>query len=207
LLSVQNCASLNFLLKRLANWEDNASWHAFFETYWRLIYGFAVRRGLSHEEAQEVVQETVVAVAKSIGNFKYDPQVCAFKTWLLSVTRSKVADQFARRARHANSTAPPHEDAANSDMPETADKLQMEQWDKVWEDEWQKNLMETAIRRVKEGVSIEQYQMFDLFVLKEWPARDVAKALGVTTAHVYVAKHRISKLIRNEVEALKSRPL
>lgn len=65
--------------------------------------------------------------------------------------------------------------------------------------------MDAAIQRVKRRVSIEQYQMFDLFVLKQWPARDVADALGVTIAHVYVAKHRISKLIRKEVEALESK--
>src|SRR5215468_8825817 len=83
------------LLARLTDWEDKESWRTFFETYWRLIYGFAVGRGLSHQEAQEVVQETVIAVAKNIGKFSYDPQVCAFKTWLLGVTRSKIANQFA----------------------------------------------------------------------------------------------------------------
>ena len=76
---------------------------------------------------------------------------------------------------------------------------QHRRWETAWEDEWQKNLMDAAIQRVKRRVSIEQYQMFDLFVIKQWPARDVSKTLGVTVAHVYVAKHRISKLIRREV--------
>ncbi|MHC1765692.1 MAG: RNA polymerase sigma factor [Verrucomicrobiia bacterium] len=195
------------LLNRLRNWDDNSSWHTFFQTYWRLIYGFAIRRGLTHEEAQEVVQETVVAVAKSIGNFNYDPKVCAFKTWLLSVTRSKIANQFARRARHGVATSCPSDHAWEAGSREAADERQVDHWEQIWEDEWQKNLMETAIRRVKERVSIEQFQMFDLFVLKEWPAREVARTLGMTTAHVYVAKHRISRLIRKEVEQLKAKPV
>ena len=62
--------------------------------------------------------------------------------------------------------------------------------------------MDAAIQRVKRRVSIEQYQMFDLFVLKQWPARYVATTLGVTIGHVYVAKHRVSKLVRQEVAAL-----
>jgi RNA polymerase sigma-70 factor (ECF subfamily) len=65
--------------------------------------------------------------------------------------------------------------------------------------------MDAAVQRVKRSVPIEHYQMFDLFVLKSWPAKDVAKALGVTIAHVYVAKHRISKLIRKEVAALEAK--
>lgn len=194
------------LLGRLKDWEDKESWRTFFDTYWRLIYGFAIQRGLRHEEAQEVVQETVVAVAKNIARFNYDPQVCAFKTWLLGVTRSKIANQFARRARQPTFAS----EAEWDDARDTAllDRIPDEgggQWEQAWDEEWQKNLMEAAINRIKRRVSIEQYQMFDLFVLKQWPARDVARTLNVTVAHVYVAKHRIGKLIRKEVEALQAK--
>jgi RNA polymerase sigma-70 factor (ECF subfamily) len=194
------------LLSRLKNWEDGKSWRAFFDTYWRLIYNFSLRSGLAHEEAQEVVQETVVAVAKSIGRFHYDPKVCRFKTWLLGVTRSKIANQFARRARQPASAA--NASPADSDSTGLLGRIPDERsghWEQTWDEEWQKNLMETAISRVKRRVSIEQYQMFDLFVLKQWPASDVAKTLGVTIGHVYVAKHRVSKLIRKEIEALEAK--
>jgi RNA polymerase sigma-70 factor (ECF subfamily) len=193
------------LLGRLKDFEDNASWRDFFDTYWRLIYGFATQRGLNHEEAQEVVQETVVAVAKSIGKFNYDPNVCAFKTWLLGVTRSKIANQFARRARHGAVSSVPSDDSSGTGLLGRIPDEQGAQWDKAWDEEWQKNLMDAAVQRVKRRVSIEQYQMFDLFVLKQWPARDVAMTLGVTIAHVYVAKHRLSKLIRREFEALEAK--
>lgn len=195
------------LLGRLKNWEDNESWRAFFDTYWKLIYGFATQRGLRHEEAQEVVQETVVAVARNIAKFHYDPKVCAFKTWLLGVTRSKIANQFARRARQPAIAAGASPDDSNSTglVNRLPDEQQAGQWEQAWDEEWQKNLMDVAISRVKRRVSIEQYQMFDLFVLKQWPASDVAKTLNVTIGHVYVAKHRIAKLIRKEVEALEAK--
>jgi RNA polymerase sigma-70 factor (ECF subfamily) len=194
------------LLGRLKNWEDNASWRDFFETYWKLIYSFTIQRGLSHEEAQEVVQETVVAVAKSIGKFQYNPQVCAFKTWLLGVTRSKIANQFARRARLPTVVAITSPgDSSDTGMSGRLPDEQAGQWDEAWDEEWQKNLMDAAIQRVKRRISIEQYQMFDLFVLKNWSAKDVANALGVTIAHVYVAKHRIAKLIRKEVAVLEAK--
>lgn len=194
------------LLGRLKDWEDNESWRDFFRTYWKLIYGFAIHRGLSHEEAQEVVQETVVAVAKSIGKFQYDPKVCAFKTWLLGVTRSKIANQFNRRPRQsAVATNPTPEDSNATPLVDRQPDAQSGQLERAWDEEWQKNLMEAAIQRVKRRVSIEQFQMFDLFALKQWPARDVAKTLGVTIAHVYVAKHRIAKLVRKEIEALEAK--
>ena len=146
------------------------------------------------------------AVAKSIGRFNYDPKVCAFKTWLLAVTRSKIANQFTRRARQpafAASASP--DDSRGTDLVDRLPDKQGNQWEQTWDEEWQKNLMEAAINRVKRRVSIEQYQMFDLFVLKQWPARDVAKTLGVTIAHVYVAKHRLAKLVRKEVSVLEAK--
>src|SRR2546428_142693 len=53
----------------------------FFDIYWRLIYGVALRAGLTDAEAQDVVQETVISVAKHLPGFRYDPKVCSFKTW------------------------------------------------------------------------------------------------------------------------------
>jgi RNA polymerase sigma factor (sigma-70 family) len=194
------------LLGRLQDWQDNESWRAFFDTYWRLIYNFALQRGLLHAEAEEVVQETFMAVAKSIGRFQYNPEVCSFKSWLLTVTRSKIANQFEKRARRPVTEPFSSDDSSRASLLDRLpDKAAQDQWEGAWEEEWRKNLMESAIQRIKTRVSIEHFQMFDLFVLKNWPAREVAKVLGVTIAHVYVAKHRLSKLIRHEVQQLETR--
>ena len=82
------------LLSRLRDWDDQESWREFFETYWRLIYSVARKSGLTDDEAQDVVQETVITVAKNIG--KYDPREGSFKSWLLHTTRWRIADQFRR---------------------------------------------------------------------------------------------------------------
>jgi len=193
------------LLGRLKNWQDNESWQDFFDTYWKLIYGFAIKRGLTHQEAEEAVQETVLAVAKGIPRFEYDPGRCSFKTWLLTVTQSKIANQYAKRARGL-AIIPAADDSRTTPLMERfSDEAARQQWEGTWDNEWRKNLMDAAIQRVKRRVSIEQFQMFDLFVLKSWPARDVATTLGVTIAHVYVAKHRVAKLIKKEAVFLEER--
>jgi len=190
------------LLGRLKDWRDNESWRDFFNTYWKLIYRFALQRGLNHEQAEEVVQDTILAVAKGIQNFEYDPEKCAFKTWLLTVTRSKIANQLARQARTGGRVDHGDDSRPTPLLDRVPDAQGQAQWENVWEDEWKQNLMDAAIQRVKQRVAVEHYQMFDLFVLKGWPARDVAKTLGVTIAHVYVAKHRLAKLIQKQFAAL-----
>src|SRR2546425_8473448 len=67
------------LIERLKNWDDQESWRQFFDTYWKLIYGVAIKSGLTHPEAQDVVQETVMSVCKNMPNFKADPAYGSFK--------------------------------------------------------------------------------------------------------------------------------
>ena len=84
------------LIERLKNWDDQESWRQFFDTYWKLIYGAAIKSGLTHPEAQDVVQETVMSVCKSMHNFKADPAYGSFKAWLLNLTRRRITDQKFR---------------------------------------------------------------------------------------------------------------
>src|SRR5262245_39051642 len=61
------------LLRRLRNWEDQTSWEDFFNTYWRLIFAVARQSGLTEAESQEVLQETVISVAKKMRANKEEP--------------------------------------------------------------------------------------------------------------------------------------
>jgi len=54
----------------------------------------------------------------------------------------------------------------------------------VWDEEWEKNLAVAAIERVKQQVKAKQFQMFELYVLQQWPVRDVARMRRVSTAQI-----------------------
>src|ERR1043165_8885272 len=84
------------LLSRLRNLGDDASWRVFFDTYWRLIYNVARKSGLSDGDAQDVVQDTVIAVARKMPGFHYDPAKGSFKQWLLLITRRRIQDHLRR---------------------------------------------------------------------------------------------------------------
>src|SRR5215813_1813533 len=85
------------LLERLKDMSDKASWDAFYEIYHQLIFSVARRAGLTESEAREVVQDTLIAVAKKMPGFTYDPAKDSFKGWLLTVVRWRIRDQFAKR--------------------------------------------------------------------------------------------------------------
>src|SRR4030095_12284577 len=95
------------LINRLKDWDDGATWQEFFNTYWRLVYSVARKAGLTDVEAQEVVQETVISVARQMPKFEADPARGSFKAWLMHLTRRRIVDQFRKRppaARFSTST-------------------------------------------------------------------------------------------------------
>jgi RNA polymerase sigma-70 factor (ECF subfamily) len=56
-------------------------------------------------------------------------------------------------------------------------------------------------------VNAKQFQMFDLYTIKEKSAPEVARQLNVPVAQVYLAKHRISSLLKKELTRLRNQIL
>ena len=198
------------LLSRLKSWDDQASWREFFATYGRLIYCIAIKAGLTDAEAQDVVQETIIIVARKIPAFKYDPALGSFKSWLLLITRRRIEKQLKKRmpmrVRQASNLSGASnipvllsDDTQRTATVERIPDPQGLDLDAAWDAEWQKNLWDAALARVKAQFKPKQFQMFDLYVLKEWPVKEVARALGVTAAHVCVMKHRVSAALKKEM--------
>jgi RNA polymerase sigma factor (sigma-70 family) len=197
-------ATRSSLVRRLRNWDDQRGWQDFFDTYWKLIYAVAIKAGLSDAEAHDVVQETVVAVAKQMREDGYDRTRGSFKNWLYVITRRRIVDHIRRRRPdelRRQSRAPSDLTTSTDAIDRLPDPASVE-LEALWSEEWQKNLVDVAIERVKGQVTSKQYQIFDLYVLKSLPLRKVTQILQVSATLVYVTKHRVNALIRREVRRL-----
>ena len=192
------------LLTRLKDMDDREGWIDFFNTYGKMIYDVARKAGLNDTEAQEVVQETAISVARNIPEFRYDPAVCSFKTWLLQAIRWRILDERRRRQREERRRAEPDEgQTGESSLEQVPDPL-AGRVDEILEEEWKKNLLELGLARLKERVRPIQYQIFDLLVFQNWPAAEIGRKLRVNAAQVYVTKYRLSNLLRKEVQRLEA---
>ena len=196
-------ATRQTLLNRLKNWDDQESWREFFQLYWRLIHSIALKAGLTEPEAQDAVQETIISVAKTMPTFRYDPAKCSFKTWLWHLAQKRIADQFRKRPppqrlADSPSSVSTIETSIIERLPDP-DSLDL---DAAWEQEWQKTVFEAAVERVRAQAGIEQFQIFDCYVLRNWPVKKVAAVLGLNATQIYLAKHRVMGLIRREAKRL-----
>lgn len=190
------------LIHRLKDWQDQASWQDFFNTYWQLIYGVAVKRGLTKSEAEDVVQLTMISVAKHMPGFKYDPAIGTFKAWLLNMTRWRITDQIRKRQPQASQLEETLETPVGNPAAAGQSHHTLPELEKLWDEEWEKNLLHAAIAKARRRLDPKQYQIFDCYVNKEWPAERIAKAFGISSNQVYLAKHRMTALIKEEAERI-----
>jgi len=193
------------LLKRLKDWDDHESWGEFYAIYRKLIFATAIKSGLSEAEAEDVVQETAISVAKTIKDFEYDRSKCTFKSWLRFITQKRIADHFRKRSREPRVSRERTSASAKTPLLERVPDPDSLDFDGIWEEEWKQNLLEAAVERVRKEASPEQFQIFDLYVLRKMPAKKVAATLDVSVPQIYLARHRVTRLIKKEVKYLEGR--
>ncbi len=194
------------LLTRLRDCEDQAGWREFFDLYWRVIYNVARKTGLRDAEAQDVVQNTFIYLARRMPNFRYDRARGSFKSWLRVVTRSRI--HVYHRTEKANErfidTGIQQSGFGDGDAIEALPDPAGDALDEVWQKEWEENLVNAAFRRLRSKVSSQQLLIFRLATMNELPFTEVAKKLGVSVAQVYLARHRVGRLFKGEIERLRS---
>lgn len=176
------------LLERLREAADPLAWDEFFERYWRLIFSHARRRGCSEHTAEEIVQETMLAVFRQRQVFRYDPREGRFRDWLGAVVRNQVARRRRLADERRQETVAPEQfaDAAHADAPPDAH----------WETEFESALLASLLDIVRHEVAPETYQAFELTALHDLPAADAARLTGLTRNAVYLARGRLLQRLR-----------
>jgi len=192
------------LLTRLKKWDDQKSWLEFFNTYWKLIYGVARHAGLHEDEAQDIVQETMISVARQLPCFEYNSARGSFKSWLFLITRRRIADHLRRKYRQVKTVEAIPRTASRTGLLERLPDPTGAELEALWEKEWRAHILEQALQRLKKQVELRHFQMFDCYVLKGWPVQQVVAAFGVKPGQVYLVKHRLSEHLAAEIKRLEA---
>jgi RNA polymerase sigma-70 factor (ECF subfamily) len=188
------------LLQRVRNWREDDGWREFHRRYAPAIFAHARSSGLNHEEAEEVVQNTMLKVATYLPKFEYDRTVCRFRTWLNQIVNQRIIGVWRERRKSA---LPEEACVYLSDL---LDGLILPADDSVPLAELQQRTLEVCLARVKAKVRADHWQVFEAYALLGMDAGTVAKRYGKTRTNVWRIRHRIVRLLRKEWKALLKEP-
>lgn len=179
------------LLLRLRNPQDAESWAAFVDVYGPLVFGHCRKRGLQHQDAEDVTQKVFAQVAQSIRGFQYDPAVGRFRDWLGTAVRNAV-NRFLKRSNR-------QPDGANSDL---WDQVESRGDNSSWNEDFTNHVLQEAMKRVRPHFESETWRGFELVWLENRAAAEVAKQLGRSIEWIYGAKSRVLDRLWDEVREL-----
>ena len=78
------------------------------------------------------------------------------------------------------------------------------EFDALWETEWERNLLDAALRRVQTKVSPRQFLLFSLTVIRQVPMATIRERYDANVAQIYLARHRVGRLVKAEVAKLRA---
>jgi RNA polymerase sigma factor (sigma-70 family) len=190
--------SLTLLERLQKNPDDPQAWNLFIERYPPRIRGWCLTWGLQDSDADDVAQDVLVKLFAALRKFQYDPSR-SFRAWLKTVTQHAWIDFAAARRSHLGQTSGRIDTIAGSAEAQSDLERQLE-------DAFDRELLEVATRRIKGRTKPANWEAFHLTAIEGLSGAEVAHKLGIPVGHVFVAKHRVQKMLQDEVRILKNEP-
>jgi RNA polymerase sigma-70 factor (ECF subfamily) len=176
------------LLRNLKGAGQSAAWARFVRIYSPLVYEWACRMALQHQDALDLVQDVFVLLVQKMPQFSYDGEK-GFRNWLWIVTRNKYLE---RKRRHSLPTEDglPLEHLAEQERGDDG------------EADFRCHLLERVLPGMRDLFQPTTWRAFWEHVVEGRPAPEVAANLGLTVWGVYKAKARVLSRLHGELADL-----
>ncbi len=177
---------------------DQAAWDAFVGRYGPRIHAWCRHWQLQESDAQDVTQEVLLQLVDKLRRFQYDPSR-SFRAWLKTLVHHAWQDFLERRRRGGLGSG----DSAvweRLDSVAARDNLE-EQLQEVFDRE----VLEEAMARVRQRVAPHTWEAFRLLTFEGLSGAEVAPRVGMQVTMAYVAKSKVQKMLKEEIDRLEGR--
>jgi RNA polymerase sigma-70 factor, ECF subfamily len=181
------------LILRLQDASDMDAWDEFAALYSPVIYQAAMRRGFQRADAENIVQEVMMAVARSIKSWLERSEKGRFRPWLLRIARNSACDLMTARATRPLGK---NGDEAERILSELSDRSHLSS---ELDLEYERAVFHWAARKIQGSIAEHTWQAFWLTQVEGMPASLVANRLKIRVANVYIARCRVMARIKQLV--------
>lgn len=189
------------LLCAVRNLSDERAWAAFTRRYEGVIRACCRAQGLGPEAADEMTQAVLVKLVDTMPKFVYDPAL-GFRHWLSRVVVNAVKDYWrqVKRQRGDQGSGDTRVHEALESLP-APDGIDLDAIALTLEEHFEQDRRtHEACERVRRRIGDRTWQVFWLSTIEGLRGKDVAALLGMEVAAVYMAKSRVLKMIRQEID-------
>jgi RNA polymerase sigma-70 factor (ECF subfamily) len=179
------------LLERLRQPDAHAAWERFVNLYTPLLFFWARRVGLQESDSADLVQDVFAVLVQKLPEFHYD---CSrsFRSWLHVVLLNKW-----RELRRGRPASPQLGDASLAGLANPDDEVAA-----FDEAEFRQHLLMRAMQLMQADFQPATWKACWEHVVCNRPADEVARELQITVNAVYLARSRVLRRLRQELEGL-----
>jgi RNA polymerase sigma factor (sigma-70 family) len=167
------------------------AWDRFVQRYYPKIYRWCRAWGLQEADSEDVAQDVLAKLTQKMAGFRYDQSRC-FRAWLKTITQRVLADLMASRRRAVGNQA-----ISLLEIVEARNDLE-----RRIEEIFDRELLDLAIKRVRARVAPATWDAFRLTAFEEYSGAQASRLLNMPIASVFVSKHRVQKLLKEEIRKL-----
>lgn len=181
------------LLQRLCDRpQDDASWQRLVQLYTPFMQEWLRRHGVPPANADDVVQEVFVVLLRELPTFRYDPERGSFRSWLRTVLLNRLREHWRDRQPNV------------ADGSQLLDQLEdpNSNLSQVWAEDHDRFVARRLLELLEKDFEPATWRAFQRQVLEGVKAGDVAAELGMSVGAVYVAKSRVLRRLKEEMQGL-----
>ncbi len=179
------------LLDRLRNQQDPHAWQGWLRVYEPWLRDWLGRHHFQLADTDDLLQNILVVICRKLPSFIHNGRPGAFRAWLRGILVLEVRSFLRRRPE-----ATPFSEWL--DTLEDSSSEQSRQWDLEHDQQVVRRLLATIQSDFEEST----WEVFQLLVLEDRPVAEVAQRTGMKRNAIYVAKSRVLKRLREEVDGL-----
>jgi RNA polymerase sigma factor (sigma-70 family) len=173
------------------------SWEEFIQ-----IYGPAIRQSVCAafhscrwtsvrpEMADEVLSDVLVTLVRRLEHFSYNPELGTFRGFVRRIVRGKVIDRIKLERAGVQL-----DEAQWDSIPDEESEAAWEVMDREERVAWRAGAMGLLLSELRERVTPQNYQIFEMTKLMRRPVQEVIDELGVSRTHVDNANSRAIRLL------------
>jgi RNA polymerase sigma-70 factor (ECF subfamily) len=178
---------------------DQAAWARFVDRYGPAIYRWCRQYRLQEADAEDVTQAVLLRLAKKMYDFAYDPTK-SFRRWLRTLTQHALSDFWQAQQKTGRGSG-------DNGAQEWLDTVEARQdLAARLEDEYDQELLEAAIARVRLRVAPHRWELFRLMAMDGLSGAEAAAKVGMPVATAYSVRHKVQAILTEELRRLDITP-
>lgn len=181
---------------------DPTAWERVVDIYGPFLFGRLRSRGLTEEDAADVLQEVFASLSQSIGRFRRDRPGDSFLKWLQTVTTNKLRDFWKKQQRQPDAAV--GGSTVEHRLSETPDPIPEEDWstDSIAK----QSILKRALKLIQTEFEESTWKAFWLYVVDEKAADEIAVELNMTPRTQRNARYKVRKRLLEEFGDLMDLP-